>query len=54
MTWTLNQLRDNFNTVEKIRADVRFQKFLRWPYKQKTETVFKTRRNRDRTNSKYR
>ena len=53
-TWTHNQLRDDFNTVEKIRADERFQKFLRWLYKQKTETVFKSRRNRARTDQKYR
>jgi len=53
-TWTHNQLRDDFNTVEKIRADEQFQKFLRWLYKQKTETVFKSRRNRTRTDQKYR
>ncbi len=29
-TWTHNELRDEFNTVEKIQADSRFQKFLRW------------------------
>jgi len=52
-TWTHNQLRDNFNTVEKIRADERFQKFLRWLYKQKTETVFKSRRNRTRSGREY-
>jgi hypothetical protein len=53
-TWTHNQLRDHFNTVEKIRDDERFQKFLRWLYKQKTETVFKSQRNRSRTDHKYR
>ncbi|HXI72477.1 MAG TPA: hypothetical protein VNN22_19210 [Verrucomicrobiae bacterium] len=53
-TWTHNELRDDFNTVEKIRTDERFQKFLRWLYKQKTETVFKSRRNRARTDRKYR
>lgn len=53
-TWTHNELRDEFNTVEKIRADERFQKFLRWLYKQKTETAFKTRRNRARADHKYR
>jgi hypothetical protein len=40
--------------VDKIRADERFQKFLRWLYKQKSETVFKSRRNRTRTDQKYR
>jgi hypothetical protein len=29
-TWTHNELRDTFNTVEKIKSDRRFQKFLRW------------------------
>src|SRR5438309_795049 len=29
-TWSHNELRDTFNTVEKIIADARFQKFLRW------------------------
>ena len=53
-TWSHNELRDEFNSVEKIRTDERFQKFLRWLYKQKTETVFKTRRNRSRAEHKYR
>ena len=53
-TWTHNELRDEFNSVEKIRNDERFQKFLRWLYKQKAETVFKTRRNRTREHHKYR
>jgi len=33
-TWSHNELRDEFNTVEKILADARFQKFLRWLHKQ--------------------
>lgn len=52
-TWTHNELRDEFNTVEKILADERFQKFLRWLYKQHNSAVFKTRRNRGRTGKKY-
>jgi hypothetical protein len=40
--------------VEKIRANERFQKFLRWPYRQKPETIFKSQRNRIRTDRKYR
>jgi len=28
-TWTHNELRDPFNTVERIQGDPRFQKFLR-------------------------
>ncbi|HEX9048490.1 MAG TPA: hypothetical protein VF988_15790 [Verrucomicrobiae bacterium] len=52
-TWSHNQLRDEFNSVEKIRSDDRFQKFLRWLYKQKSETVFKSHPNRARTGKKY-
>ena len=53
-TWTHNELRDTFNTVEKILTDERFQKFLRWLYKQQSGTVFKTRRNRQRSDKYYR
>ena len=52
--WTHNQLRDDYNTVAKIRADERFQKFLKWLYKQQGNAVFKSRRNRARTARKYR
>jgi len=52
-TWSHNELRDAFNTVEKILSDTRFQKFLRWLYKQHDGAVFRTRRNRTRTNRKY-
>lgn len=53
-TWTHNQLRDDFNTVESICADKRFQKFLRWLRKQQHGAVFTSRRNRARTDKKYR
>ena len=53
-TWTHNELRDTFNTVEKIQADPRFQKFLRWLYKQQESAFFRTRRNRFRTRQPYR
>lgn len=52
-TWTHKELRDVFNTVGKIRGDERFKTFLRWLYKQKSETVFKSRRNRTRKGNKY-
>ena len=48
-----NELRDEFNTVEKIRSDPRFRKFLRWLYKQQEGTFFRTRRNRNRRPQKY-
>jgi 5-methylcytosine-specific restriction enzyme A len=53
-TWTHNELRDEFNTVEKIRSDARFQKFLRWLYKQQEGAFFRARRNRNRTSQPYR
>ncbi len=53
-TWTHNELRDTFNTVEKVQADPRFQKFLKWLYKQQSGAVFHSRRNRNRTSQPYR
>lgn len=53
-SWSHKELRDDFNTAEKIRADERFQKFLRWLYEHESETVFKTGRNRSSTDRKYR
>jgi hypothetical protein len=53
-TWTHNELRDTFNTVQKIRSDPRFRKFLRWLYKQQEGAFFRTRRNRNRTSQPYR
>lgn len=38
-TWSHNELRDTFNTVETILADARFQKFLKWLYKQQETAV---------------
>jgi len=52
-TWTHNQLRDDFNTVEKIQADPRYQNFLKWLLKQQTDADFRSDRNRSRTNRKY-
>ncbi len=43
-----------FNTVDKVRDDERFQKFLCWLYKQKTGTVFKSRTRRSRPGHKHR
>jgi len=40
--------------VEKILADERFQKFLRWLGKQQNNVIFKSRRNRGRTRNLYR
>lgn len=53
-TWTHNELRDEFNTVEKILADARFQKFLRWLHKQQETAFFRSERNRTRNPGRYR
>ena len=52
-TWSHNELRDTFNSVEKILSGTRFQRFLRWLYKQQSSTVFRTRRNRSRRPDLY-
>ena len=53
-TWSHNELRDVFNTVEKIKADERFRKYLRLIRKQPPETKFKTDRRNGRAEGKYR
>jgi hypothetical protein len=52
-TWSHNELRDTFNTVESILADARFQKFLKWLYKQQDTAVFRSQRGRNRRPGKY-
>jgi hypothetical protein len=52
-TWTHNELRDVFNTVEKILTDDRFQSFLSWLRKQQSGAVFRTQRNRTRSSRRY-
>jgi hypothetical protein len=53
-TWTHNQLRDEYNTVEKILTDPRYQKFLRWLQKQHVDADFRTRHNRSRSKHRFR
>ncbi len=53
-TWSHNQLRDTFNTVELILGDERFKKFLRWLHKQRETIVFRSDRNRARKAGRYR
>ena len=49
-TWTHNQLRDTYNSVEVILADEGFKKFLKWRRKQPATALFKSEpgKNRDR------
>jgi hypothetical protein len=53
-TWSHNELRDIYNTVDKIVTDDKFKKFLNWLYKQKSTTTFKTDKSNNRIKHKYR
>jgi hypothetical protein len=53
-TWTHNELRDIYNTVEAILEDEKFQKFLKWRRKQPVTTLFKSDRGKHRDKHKYR
>jgi glutaredoxin-related protein len=52
-TWSHNQLRDTYNSVEVILSDEGFQKFLKWRRKQPAETLFKSSRAKHRDKNKY-
>ncbi len=53
-TWTHNQLRDDFNTVEKILVTEQYQRFKAWLLKQQDTTYFRTTRNSSRSAVRYR
>ncbi len=52
-TWSHNELRDSFDTVEKIRADARFGRFLKWLLKQPVATVYASKRGKARPADRY-
>jgi len=52
--WSHYELHDGFNTVEKILADARFQRFLRWLHKQHETAFFRSDHNRSRNTNRYR
>lgn len=52
-TWTHNQLRDIYNSVEAILSNEGFQKFLKWRRKQPAETLFKSSRGKFRDKNPY-
>lgn len=52
-TWSHNELRDVYNTVESILATEKFQKFLKWRLKQPVDVVFKSDRGINRDKRKY-
>lgn len=52
-TWSHNELRDEYNTVDKIRNDERYKRFLKWLLKQRTDVNHKTKRRNGREKGKY-
>ena len=52
-SFTNNELRDTYNSVEVILADERFQKFLKWRRKQPAETAFKSESGKFRDKNPY-
>lgn len=52
-TWSHNELRDTYNSIETIVSTEKFQKFLKWRLKQPVETVFKSDRGITRNKRKY-
>ena len=52
-TWTHKELRDTFNSVERIQRDDRYQRFLAWLMKQDEARVHRTKRARTRSADRY-
>lgn len=52
-TWSHNELRDIYNSVETILANEGFQKFLKWRKKQSPESLFKSSPGKNRDKRKY-
>lgn len=52
-SWSHNQLRDTYNSVEAILADEGFQKFLKWRRKQPATVLFKSDAGKHRDKKKY-
>lgn len=52
-TWTHNELRDIYNSVEVILANEGFQKFLKWRRKQPSTVLFKSEPGKFRDKRRY-
>ena len=52
-TWTHNELRDTYNSVESILESSKFQSFLKWRRKQPPTAIFKSSRGKFRDKNKY-
>ena len=53
-TWSHNELRDTYDTVESIYKTEQFQKFLKWRRKQDRTAIFRSDRNNNRQSGRYR
>jgi len=53
-TWSHNQLRDLYSTIESVTGDEKYKKFKQWLSKQPLATHFKSKRGKERTKHKYR
>ena len=47
-TWSHQELRTTFNTVQAIREDTRYQSFHQWLLKQPGDSIHRSRRRRGR------
>lgn len=52
-TWSHNELRDVYNSVDVILENEGFQKFLKWRRKQPAETQYKSSPGKYRDKRKY-
>jgi len=52
-TWSHNELRDIYNTVESVLLSEKFQRFLKWRLKQPNTIVFKSSPGKNRDKRKY-
>ena len=52
-TWSHNELRDTFNSVETILSNENFQKFLKWRRKQPATVLFKSERGKFRDKNRF-
>jgi hypothetical protein len=52
-SWSHNELRDTYNSVEAILNSPKFQAFLKWRLKQPATAVFKSSPGKFRDKNKY-
>ena len=52
-TWSHNELRDTYNTVEAIQAADKFKAFLRWLRRQSASVYYRSARGKTRSRKNY-